>query len=128
MGDQQTLNKNSIYKYIHASQMDTCQLQMGYTVLTPGSSTLTMPATTHARRHTNYMYFNFADPTTRVFHFLGKPDTTRTITLFNTQAVVNPSWSLHCGVHSTNYALLWAMCGELQNYDTLDQVAILTLR
>ena len=128
MGDQQHLNKRTIYKYIDASQMDTCQLQMGYTVLEPGSSWNTMPAHTHARRMETYMYFNFADPETRVFHFLGKPDETRHITLFNDQAVVNPSWSIPCGVGTTNYAFIWAMCGENQTYDDMDQVAMNELR
>ena len=33
MGDQEHMNKRTIHKYIDASIMDTCQLQMGYTVL-----------------------------------------------------------------------------------------------
>lgn len=128
MGDQEHMNKRTIYKYIDASQMDTCQLQMGYTVLEPGSSWNTMPAHTHARRMETYMYFEFSEPDTRVFHFLGEPDETRHIALFNEQAVVNPSWSIHCGVGTTNYAFIWAMCGENQTYDDMDQVPMSELR
>ncbi|MHA3065227.1 5-dehydro-4-deoxy-D-glucuronate isomerase [Lacticaseibacillus saniviri] len=128
MGDQTHMNKRTIYKYIDASQMDTCQLQMGYTVLEPGSSWNTMPAHTHARRMETYMYFDFADPDTRVFHYLGKPDETRHIALSNEQAVVNPSWSIHCGVGTTNYSFIWAMCGENQTYDDMDQIPMSELR
>lgn len=46
IGDQEHMNKRTIYKYIDASQMDTCQLQMGYTVLEPGNSWNTMPTHT----------------------------------------------------------------------------------
>lgn len=70
MGDQKHMNKRTIYKYIDASQMDTCQLQMGYTVLDEGSSWNTMPAHTHARRMETYMYFEFAEDDTRVFHYM----------------------------------------------------------
>ena len=38
LGDQEHMNKRTICKYIDASQMDTCQLQMGYTILDKGSS------------------------------------------------------------------------------------------
>lgn len=128
MSNQQHLNKRTIYKYIDASQMATCQLQMGYTVLEPGSSWNTMPAHTHARRMETYMYFDFAEQDTRVLHLLGEPTETRHIALFNEQAVVNPSWSIHCGVGTTNYAFIWAMCGENQTYDDMDQVPMNELR
>lgn len=122
IGDQEHMNKRTIYKYIDASQMDTCQLQMGYTVLEPGSSWNTMPAHTHARRMETYMYLEFGAEDTRVFHYMGKPDETKHIVLNNEQAVVNPSWSIHCGVGTTNYAFIWAMCGENQTYDDMDAV------
>lgn len=128
MGDQEHMNKRTIYKYIDASQMDTCQLQMGYTVLEPGNSWNTMPAHTHARRMETYMYFEFSDPDTRVFHFMGEPNASKHIVLEPEQAVVNPSWSIHCGVGTTNYAFIWAMCGENQTYDDMDQVGMHELR
>ncbi|MCI2171072.1 5-dehydro-4-deoxy-D-glucuronate isomerase [Schleiferilactobacillus perolens] len=128
IGDQNHMNKRVIYKYIDASQMDTCQLQMGYTVLEPGSSWNTMPAHTHARRMETYMYFDFTDPDARVFHFLGKPDESRHIVLSPEQAVVNPSWSIHCGVGTSSYSFIWAMCGENQTYDDMDQVPMSELR
>ncbi|SPC37997.1 5-dehydro-4-deoxy-D-glucuronate isomerase [Latilactobacillus fuchuensis] len=124
MGDQTHMNKRTIYKYIDASQMDTCQLQMGYTVLEPGSSWNTMPAHTHARRMETYMYFEFAEPETRVFHYMGTPGESKHVVMDNEQAVVNPSWSIHCGVGTTNYSFIWAMCGENQTYDDMDAVTM----
>ncbi|MCH3923011.1 5-dehydro-4-deoxy-D-glucuronate isomerase [Limosilactobacillus sp.] len=122
MGDQAHMNKRTIYKYIDASSMDTCQLQMGYTVLEPGNSWNTMPCHTHARRMETYMYCEFGSPDARVFHFMGKPDESKHIVLEPEQAVVNPSWSIHCGVGTSNYAFIWAMCGENQTYDDMDMV------
>lgn len=122
MGDQEHMNKRTIYKYIDASQMNTCQLQMGYTVLEPGSGWNTMPAHTHARRMETYMYFDFTDPNMKVFHFLGKPNETRHIVVENEQAIPNPSWSIHCGVGTSSYSFIWAMCGENQTYDDMDQI------
>lgn len=128
MGDQKHMNKRTIYKYIDASQMDTCQLQMGYTVLDEGSSWNTMPAHTHARRMETYLYFEFAEPDTRVFHFMGKPDETKHVVMSNESAVINPSWSIHTGVGTTNYSFIWAMCGENQTYDDMDAVEMKDLK
>ncbi|GEB73470.1 5-dehydro-4-deoxy-D-glucuronate isomerase [Levilactobacillus brevis] len=128
MGDQAHMNKRTIYKYIDASTMATCQLQMGYTVLAPGNSWNTMPAHTHARRMETYLYTEFGDPNTRVAHFLGTPENTKHIWLEPDQAVVNPSYSIHCGVGTTNYAFIWAMCGENQTYDDMDAVDMHDLR
>lgn len=128
IGDQEHMNKRVIYKYIDASQMDTCQLQMGYTVLAPGSSWNTMPAHTHARRMETYLYIEFPSEDTRVFHFMGEPSQSKHVVMTNESAVVNPSWSIHCGVGTTNYAFIWAMCGENQTYDDMDAVAMSDLK
>ncbi|MGN1292940.1 MAG: 5-dehydro-4-deoxy-D-glucuronate isomerase [Levilactobacillus brevis] len=128
MGDQEHMNKRTIHKYIAASIMDTCQLQMGYTVLEPGNSWNTMPAHTHARRMETYLYIEFGADDTRVAHFMGTPENTKHIWLEPEQAVVNPSYSIHCGVGTTNYAFIWAMCGENQTYDDMDAVDMHQLR
>lgn len=128
MGDQEHMNKRTIHKYIDASLFPTCQLQMGYTVLEPGNSWNTMPCHTHARRMETYLYTEFGDKDARVFHFMGKPDESRHIVLEPDQAVVNPSWSIHCGVGTSNYSFIWAMCGENQTYDDMDMVDMHDLR
>lgn len=122
IGDQDHMNDRTINKVIDASQMDTCQLQMGYTVLKPGNGWNTMPAHTHARRMETYLYCEFEDPDTRVSHFMGEPSDTKHIWMENESAVVNPSWSIHCGAGTTAYSFIWAMCGENQNYDDMDPV------
>lgn len=127
-GDQEHMNKRTIHKYIDASQMDTCQLQMGYTVLEPGSSWNTMPAHTHARRMETYLYCEFSSEDTRVMHIMGTPNNTKHIWLEPEQAVVNPSYSIHCGVGTESYAFIWAMCGENQTYDDMDEIGMHDLR
>lgn len=128
MGDQEHMNRRTIYKYIDASNVQTCQLQMGYTKLEDGSGWNTMPAHTHARRMETYMYFDFADKDTRVFHFIGVPDKTKHIVVNNEQAIANPSWSIHCGCGTNHYSFIWAMAGENQTYSDMDQIAMSELK
>ncbi|MBK5270309.1 MAG: 5-dehydro-4-deoxy-D-glucuronate isomerase, partial [Bacteroidia bacterium] len=47
MGSSTTANKRTIYKYIHAAGIKSCQLVMGLTILSEGSVWNTMPAHTH---------------------------------------------------------------------------------
>ncbi|WP_390405588.1 5-dehydro-4-deoxy-D-glucuronate isomerase [Lacticaseibacillus jixiensis] len=128
IGDQEHMNKRTIYKYIDASQMDTCQLQMGYTVLEPGNSWNTMPCHTHARRMETYLYIEFQSEQDRVFHFMGQPQQSKHIVMKNESAVINPSWSIHCGFGTQSYSFIWAMCGENQTYDDMDFVPTETLK
>jgi 4-deoxy-L-threo-5-hexosulose-uronate ketol-isomerase len=121
-GDQAHMNKRQIFQYIHPNQVEVNQLQMGYTVLAPGSSWNTMPAHTHMRRMEAYMYFDFEDKDTRAVHFVGTPDETKHIFLEPEQAVSNPSWSIHSGVATGSYTFIWAMCGENITYDDMDIV------
>ncbi|MFX3618533.1 MAG: 5-dehydro-4-deoxy-D-glucuronate isomerase [Sporolactobacillus sp.] len=126
-GESLTLNERKIYQYIHPNICESCQLQMGYTVLAPGSSWNTMPCHTHERRMETYLYFDM-DPDTRVFHLMGKPDETKHLVVANEQAVISPSWSIHCGVATKNYTFIWAMCGENITYDDMDFVPMDQLR
>lgn len=128
LGDQAHMNKRTIYKYIHSSTVETCQLQMGYTVIEAGSGWNTMPAHTHARRMETYMYFDFSDPNMKVFHIMGKPDETRHLVVQEGQAIPNPSWSIHCGIGTGSYSFIWAMAGENLNYDDMDQIPMNKLR
>lgn len=122
-GEALTLNKRKIYQYIHPNVCESCQLQMGYTVLAPGSSWNTMPCHTHERRMEAYLYFDLPSDN-KVFHMMGKPDETKHLVMGNEQAAISPSWSIHSGVGTSNYTFIWAMCGENITYDDMDFVAM----
>ncbi|YCA45155.1 5-dehydro-4-deoxy-D-glucuronate isomerase [Bacillus sp. JZ8] len=126
-GEQATLNERNIYQYIHPNVCESCQLQMGLTMLSPGSVWNTMPCHTHERRMEVYLYFDM-EPDTRVFHFMGKPDETRHLVMKNEQATISPSWSIHTGTATSNYTFIWGMCGENITYDDMDHVEMEELR
>lgn len=121
-GEGLTLNERKIYQYIQPNVCESCQLQMGYTILEPGSAWNTMPCHTHERRMEAYVYFDFANEDTKVFHMMGKPDETKHLVVAEEQAVISPSWSIHSGVGTSNYSFIWAMCGENITYTDMDMV------
>ncbi len=127
MGSLETANHRTIYKYIHADGLKSCQLVMGLTVLEKGSVWNTMPAHTHDRRMEAYFYFD-VDASHRVLHLMGQRQETRHLIVANHQAVISPPWSIHSGCGTTNYGFIWGMAGENYTYSDMDLVSIADLK
>ena len=127
MGSLETSNDRTIRKLIVNSIVKTCQLQMGMTDLKKGSVWNTMPAHVHNRRMEAYLYIEVPEDQA-VCHFMGQPDETRHIWMHNEQAVLSPSWSIHCGSGTSNYTFIWAMAGENLDYTDMDFAEIKELK
>ena len=123
LGSKENANQRVIEKYIHPGGVKSAQLVMGITRLQNGSVWNTLPPHTHQRRTEVYFYFDLEDDNL-VFHFCGKPNSTKHIVVRNRQAVISPSWSIHAGVGSRSYAFIWGMGGENQDFSDMDQVPL----
>ena len=121
LGSMEEANHRVICKYILPGQVESCQLEMGMTHLEPGSVWNSMPCHTHDRRMEVYMYFEIPEDGF-VMHYMGEPQETRHIVMHNEDAVISPSWSIHCGCGSKNYTFIWGMVGENQDFDDMDNV------
>ena len=122
LGAVETCNKRVINQFIHPAVLKTCQLTMGMTALEPGSNWNTMPSHTHERRMEIYTYFEVPENQV-VFHMMGEPTETRHVVMQNYDAIISPSWSIHSGVGTSNYTFIWAMGGENQEFDDMDNIA-----
>ena len=119
LGVRASSNERTLNQLILNEIIPCCQLQMGLTEIKEGSVWNTMPPHTHSRRMEAYFYFNIPMQQS-VCHFMGQPQETRHIFLGNEQAVISPSWSIHCAAGTSNYTFIWAMCGENLAYDDMD--------
>ena len=118
LGTVADANRRTIHQYIHTGGVKSCQLVMGYTQLHEGSVWNTMPPHTHTRRSEIYVYFDLGKA--RVMHFMGTPEETRHIAISDRQAVISPSWSIHCACGTASYAFCWGMGGENQEFTDMD--------
>jgi 4-deoxy-L-threo-5-hexosulose-uronate ketol-isomerase len=127
LGATATANERTIFQYIHEGGAPSCQLVTGMTQLKTGSIWNTMPPHTHLRRSEVYFYFDLPE-TAAVFHFMGAGDETRHLVLHGGQAVLSPSWSIHCGCATEAYSFIWAMGGENQKFTDMDGIKISDLK
>jgi 4-deoxy-L-threo-5-hexosulose-uronate ketol-isomerase len=127
LGDPSTANERTICQMIHPDICRSAQLVLGMTMLKPNNTWNTMPCHTHDRRCEAYFYFDLPE-SARVFHLMGEPTETRHIVVANEQAVISPPWSIHSGVGTTNYAFIWSMGGDNQDFDDMDFVSMDRLR
>jgi 4-deoxy-L-threo-5-hexosulose-uronate ketol-isomerase len=126
IGDPAQANRRRINKCIHPGGIRSCQLTMGFTEFEAGSVWNTMPPHTHSRRTEVYLYFDLGDNV--VVHLLGEPQATRHVIVRDREAVLSPSWSIHCGAGTGNYRFVWAMGGDNQVFADMDAVALGALR
>ena len=126
-GQAELSNQRVINQFIHPDVLETCQLSMGLTRLSPGSVWNTMPAHTHERRMEVYTYFEIPQDQV-VFHMMGQPQETRHLVMQNFDAVISPSWSIHAGAGTASYTFIWAMGGENQAFDDMDVIPTADLK
>lgn len=127
LGSNETANERSIFQYVNADSVRTCQLVVGLTQFAPGSVWNTMPAHVHDRRMEAYLYFDLK-PDAFVVHLMGEPDESRHLIVRNEQAILSPPWSIHCGAGSGAYTFIWAMAGDNVDYTDVEKVAMEDLR
>ena len=127
LGSTETSNKRVINQFIHPDVLETCQLSMGLTQLDTGNVWNSMPCHTHERRMEVYTYFNLPDDAV-VVHLMGQPTEIRPLFMQNYEAVISPSWSIHCGCGTSSYTFIWAMGGENQAFDDMDNLKVTELR
>ena len=123
LGSKETANERSIFQFVNADSVQTCQLVVGLTSFAPGSVWNTMPAHVHDRRMEAYLYFDL-DPEAIVVHLMGEPDETRHLIVRNEQAVISPPWSIHSGAGTGSYTFIWAMAGDNVDYTDVEKVGM----
>jgi 4-deoxy-L-threo-5-hexosulose-uronate ketol-isomerase len=127
LGSKETANERSIFQYVNAESVKTCQLVVGLTQFAPGSVWNTMPAHVHDRRMEAYLYFDLK-PDAFVVHLMGEPDESRHLIVRNEQAILSPPWSIHSGAGTGAYTFIWAMAGDNVDYTDVEKVAMEDLR
>jgi 4-deoxy-L-threo-5-hexosulose-uronate ketol-isomerase len=75
-----------------------------------------------------YFYFDL-EPEEVVFHFLGRPQETRSIVVEHEQAVFAPGDLVHFGAGTATFVSIWSMGGENRRiYDDMTDISLVELR
>ena len=127
LGSQENANKRTIFQFIHEGGIQSCQLVMGFTELSPGNVWNTFPPHTHDRRMEVYFYFDLPEGQ-RVCHLMGEPDETRHLFLSNNEGAISPSWSIHAGAGTAAYSFIWSMAGENKAFTDMDRHSLEDVR
>ena len=127
LGDRANASRRTLRKYIYPGGVASCQLVMGLTEMEAGSVWNTMPPHSHERRSEVYLYTGL-QAGSAVVHLMGEPNQTRHLIVFDRQAVLSPSWSLHAGAGTGQYSFVWGMAGENQSFSDMDPIHIQQLR
>jgi 4-deoxy-L-threo-5-hexosulose-uronate ketol-isomerase len=122
IGDAANASRRVIHKYIHPGGARSCQLVMGLTVLEPNSVWNTMPPHLHSRRTEAYLYFGLGEGV--VVHLMGRPESTRSLIVRDREAVLSPSWSIHCAAGTQPYKFVWGMAGENQDFGDIAPISL----
>lgn len=123
LGSQESANERTIFQFVNADSVKTCQLVVGLTSFAPGSVWNTMPAHVHDRRMEAYLYFDLK-PDAFVVHLMGEPDETRHLIVRNEQAIISPPWSIHAGAGTGSYTFIWAMAGDNVDYTDVEKIGM----
>ncbi len=126
IGSSGNASSRKIYRYIHENGIESCQLVMGFTVLSPGNVWNTWPPHTHERRSEIYLYFDLGENI--VMHFMGEAQGARHLVVRDRQAILSPPWSIHCGAGTGAYRFVWGMAGENQSFEDMDAVNLADLK
>lgn len=121
LGSAEGASKRVLYKYIVPETIQTSQLTMGMTAVEPGNVWCNIPGHTHARKTEAFLFFELKEDAI-IVNIIGEPKETRHIITRNEEAIIAPGWSIHSGVGTSNYTLIWGMAGENQTFTDMDGI------
>lgn len=121
LGSAEGASKRVLYKYIVPETIQTSQLTMGMTAVEPGNVWCNIPGHTHARKTEAFLFCELKEDAV-IVNIIGEPKETRHIITRNEEAIIAPGWSIHSGVGTSNYTLIWGMAGENQAFTDMDGI------
>ncbi len=121
LGSAEVASKRTLYKYVVPETIKTSQLTMGMTMVEPGNVWCNIPGHTHTRKTEVFLFFELKEEAV-IVNIIGEPTETRHIITRNEEALIAPGWSIHSGVGTSHYTLIWGMAGENQTFTDMDGI------